>query len=62
MAQLKGNTPLLRYLRFARERRELTQSELARISSHQSVISEIERDILDPPLGVFLKLCQALDI
>ena len=32
------------------------------IGSHQSVISEIERGILDPPLGVFLKLCQALDI
>jgi transcriptional regulator with XRE-family HTH domain len=50
-------------LRFARERKGLTQSQLAEaISSHQSIISGIERGNQDIPVQLMFQLCDALEM
>jgi transcriptional regulator with XRE-family HTH domain len=50
-------------LRFARERKGLTQSQLAEaIDSHQSIISGIERSNQDIPVQLMFQLCDALEI
>ncbi len=50
-------------LRFARERKGLTQSQLAEaIGSHQSIISGIERGNQDIPVHLMFQLCDALEI
>ena len=50
-------------LRFARERKGVTQSQLAEaIDSHQSIISGIERGNQDIPVQLMFQLCDALEM
>jgi transcriptional regulator with XRE-family HTH domain len=50
-------------LRFARERKGLTQAQLAKaIHSHQSIISGIERGNQEMPARLLIQLCDALEI
>ena len=50
-------------IRFARERKGLTQSQLAAaVHSHQSIISGIERGQADLPARLMYQLCDALEL
>jgi transcriptional regulator with XRE-family HTH domain len=50
-------------LRFARERKGLTQSQLAEaVHSHQSIISAIERGNQDLPARLLFQLCDVLEL
>ena len=50
-------------MRVARELKGLTQAQLAeRIGSHQSVVSNVERGLLDPHMSVILRICGELEL